>query len=269
MTLTVPSTLSRTRTNAHARAAATRSMPARAAVLLFGTLTYALFLGTFLYVIGFLTGVLVPKDINSGPAAPVREALLVNGGFLALFAVQHMIMARRSFKARWTKIVSPAIERSVFVLATCAILIGMMWSWRALPGTVWLVEGPAAWALWAVAAVGWGTVLLSTFLIDHFELFGLRQVVSYARGREHRAPHFVERSLYRAVRHPLMLGFLLAFWSTPHMTWGHLFFAAMCTAYILVGVQVEERTLIAMHGESYLDYKRRVPGILPLPRRNA
>ena len=242
---------------------------ARVGSLAFGVTTYALFLGTFLYVIGFLAGVVVPKDINAGPAGAVSTALLVNGGFLALFAVQHTIMARRAFKARWTRVVPAHLERSVFVLVTCAILVGMVAAWRPLPGTVWHVEGAAAWALWTASATGWGVVLVSTFLIDHFELFGVRQTVEFALGRPQSAPRFVERSLYRVVRHPLMLGFLLAFWATPHMTWGHLFFAGMCTAYILVGVQVEERTLVAAHGDDYLDYKRRVPGILPLPRRRA
>ena len=243
------------------------SLTGRAASLLFGSLTYALFLGTFLYVIGFVTGVLVPKDINSGQGAPLGESLLVNGGFLALFAIQHLIMARRAFKARWTKIVPVQVERSIFVLVTCAILIGMMWQWRPLPGVVWHVEGAGAILLWSVAALGWATVLLSTFLIDHFELFGLRQVVLHALGRPYEAPQFRERALYKLVRHPLMLGFLLAFWSTPTMTWGHLFFAGMCTGYILLGLQVEERTLVSLHGDSYRDYKRRVPMLLPSLRK--
>lgn len=236
-------------------------------VLVYGTLAYLAFLATFLYAIGFVAGVAVPKGIDDGAPAPLLEALLVNGGFLGLFAIQHAVMARRGFKRRWTRIVPPAIERSTFVLATCAILAPMFWLWRPLPGVVWHVEGPAAAALLALCALGWGTVLLSSFLIDHFHLFGVRQVVEHFRRAAPPSPTFRERSLYKLVRHPLMLGFLLAFWSTPHMTWGHLLFAGLCTGYILVGTRMEERDLIAEHGAAYLDYKRRVPYLIPLPRR--
>ena len=235
--------------------------------LLYGSAIYLGFLVTFLYAIGFVAGYGVPKGIDDGAPAPLAEALLVNAGFLALFAVQHAVMARRGFKRRWTRVVPPSLERSTFVLATCLILVAMYWMWRPLPGIVWHVEGPAAVALLALSALGWGTVLLATFLIDHFHLFGLRQVVEHFRGRPPAPPVFRERSLYKHVRHPLMLGFLVAFWSTPHMTWGHLLFAGLCTGYILVGTQMEERDLIAEHGERYLDYKRRVPGLVPLPRR--
>ncbi len=238
----------------------------RALALAYGSLAYVCFLGTFLYAIGFVTGFLVPKTVDGGASAGWTEALLVNGGFLALFAVQHTIMARRAFKRRWTRIVPAVIERSTFVLVTCAILVGMFWQWRHMPGTVWAVEGPIAWLLAGVGLLGWGVVLLSSFLIDHFELFGLRQVVRNFLGKLPEAPQFRERSLYRRVRHPLMLGFLLAFWFTPVMSMGHLFFAAMCTGYILVGVRIEEATLVAEHGASYLDYRRRVPGLLPLRR---
>ena len=250
-------------------AAGSASSLSRALSLAYGAGTYVLFLGTFLYMIGFVAGVFVPKHIDSGALAPLGEALLVNGGFLALFAIQHTIMARPAFKRRWTRIVPPQVERSTFVLITCAILIGMVASWRPLPGVVWHVDGTLATALWVLSGLGWGTVLVSTFLIDHFELFGLRQVVMHALGRRAEAPRFRERALYRMVRHPLMLGFLVAFWATPHMTWGHLFFAAMCTGYILVALQIEERTLVELHGDAYRDYRRRVPMLLPLPRRSA
>ena len=245
------------------------SLAGRVAALLYGALAYVFFLGTFLYMIGFVAGALVPKHIDSGAVGPWSEALLVNGGFLALFALQHAIMARPAFKRRWTRIVPKVVERSTFVLVTCTILTAMVVLWRPLPQVVWHVEGASASALWALSAVGWGTVLLSSFLIDHFELFGLRQVVRHFRGLPEEAPRFRERWLYRLVRHPLMLGFLLAFWSTPHMTVGHLFFAVMCTGYILVGTRIEERDLVAAHGESYLDYRRRVPGLLPWPRKSA
>ena len=248
-------------------AAATPSLASRLLSLAYGSAVYALFLGTFLYMIAFVGGVLVPKHIDSGAAAPLTTALLVNGGFLALFAVQHTIMARRGFKRRWTRIIPGQVERSTFVLATCLILIGMVWSWAPLPAVVWHVEGAAAVALWTLCGLGWAIVLVSTFLIDHFQLFGLRQVVLHALGRREEQPRFVERGLYRWIRHPLMTGFLIAFWSTPHMTVGHLFFAATCTVYILVALSIEERSLIAEHGERYLVYKRRVPGLVPRPRR--
>ena len=246
-----------------------RGLLARTLILTYGVLVYALFLGTFLYVMGFLFGALVPKDINTGEVGSVWLALAVNGGFLGAFAVQHMIMARPAFKRRWTKVIPAASERSTFVLAASLILVGMMTSWRPLPGVVWHVEGPVAWVLYAISGAGWGVVLLATFLIDHFELFGLRQSVQAFLGREQTAPKFVERSLYKVVRHPLMFGFMVAFWATPHMTWGHLFFAGLTTGYALVGTMIEERDLIAAHGESYRDYKRRVRGFLPIPRRAA
>lgn len=246
-----------------------RGLLARSLFLVYGVLVYALFLATFLYMIGFVSGVLVPKDINAGEAAPVWLALLVNGGFLGAFAVQHMIMARPAFKRAWTRIVPPAAERSTFVLAASLILIGLVVNWKPLPGVVWHVEGAAAWILWGLSAAGWATVLYATFLIDHFELFGLRQSVTAFLGRPARSPKFVERSLYRVMRHPLMTGFIVAFWATPYMTWGHLFFALMTSGYALLGTLVEERDLIAQHGESYLDYRRRVRAFLPIPRRSA
>ena len=242
------------------------SAASRVLSLAYGLFAYLCFFGTFLYVIGFVGGFVVPKHLHAGAAAPLREALLVNGAFLALFALQHAVMARPAFKSWWTRFVPVQIERSTFVLVTCAILGAMVWQWRPMPELVWQVEGGGALALRAVQALGWATVLLASFQIDHFELFGVRQVIRHFRGSSAEAPHFRERGLYRLVRHPLMLGFLLAFWSTPVMTQGHLFFAVMCTGYILVGTWIEERTLIALHGSTYLDYKRRVPGLLPLPR---
>jgi len=248
------------------RSAATPSIVSRVLSLAYGAGVYALFLGTFLYMIAFVAGVLVPKHVDSGAVTSLGKALLIDGGFLALFAIQHTIMARPAFKHRWTRIVPAQVERSTFVLITCAILIGMVLTWRPMPDVVWHVEGPFAGSLWVLSGLGWATVLVSTFLIDHFELFGLRQVVMHALGRRAEGPRFRERALYRMVRHPLMLGFLVAFWATPHMTVGHLFFAAMCTGYILIALQIEERTLVELHGEAYLDYRRRVPMLVPLPR---
>ena len=251
--------------------AATRpaSMASRITILAAGSAIYALFLATFLYVIAFVGDVFVPKTIDSGAAGPLGVAIAVNGAFLALFALQHAIMARPEFKARWTKVVPRAIERSLFVLATCTILLLMVWQWRPMPGIVWETSGALAWGLIGLSALGWLTVLVSTFLIDHFELFGLRQVVLHALGKPYEPPRFRERALYKLVRHPIMLGFLIAFWATPVMTQGHLLFALLTTGYILVGVQLEERDLVRAHGERYLNYRRRVRGILPLPKRAA
>jgi protein-S-isoprenylcysteine O-methyltransferase Ste14 len=235
----------------------------RVLFLVYGVGTYLLFLATFLHVIAFVSGGPVPVTIAGGRPAPLTEALLVNGGFLALFAVQHMVMARLTFKRWWTRIVPPAAERSTFVLATCLILNTMIWQWRAIPGMAWNLEGTAAGVMWGLSALGWGIVLYATFLIDHFHLFGLRQSIEAFLGKPLSSPVFYERSLYRYLRHPLMVGFLIAFWCNPHMSFAMLFFAVMCTGYILVGVQVEERTLIAEHGEAYRSYRRRVGGLLP------
>lgn len=251
-------------TAAHTAAPTATSRLSRSASLLYGAFAYVAFLGTFTYAFLFVSGFVAPTTVDGGREAPLIEALLVNGGFLALFAVQHTIMARKAFKTWWTRLVPPQIERSTFVLATCAIMLPMFWQWRAIPGEVWSASGPAAWILRGVSLLGWSVVLFSSFLIDHFELFGVRQVVRHLLGKPAQAPVFRERSLYRLVRHPLMLGFLLAFWATPVMSMGHLFFAAMCTGYILVGIQVEERSLLAEHGDSYRDYRRRVPMLLPM-----
>jgi protein-S-isoprenylcysteine O-methyltransferase Ste14 len=246
------------------------SATARAAVLAYGTIVYVFFLGVFLYAVGFVTGVGVPKGIDDGPEASLAVALLVNGGILALFAVQHMVMARRWFKRRWTKIVPPAAERSTFVLATCAILTLLFVEWRPLPGAVWSVGDPiAATVLRGISFLGFGIVLVATFLIDHFDLFGLKQVIRFFRGTEHRDPEFRVRSFYRYVRHPLYLGFLLGFWATPVMTVGHLVFALGCTGFILVAVRFEERDLVALHGDAYERYREEVPMIFPRPGRTS
>jgi len=236
---------------------------ARALTLILGLAVYAVFLATFLYLIGFVGGALVPKTLDDGLVGDLGTALAVNLGFLGLFAVQHTVMARPAFKRWWTRILPEPLERTTFVAVTCAILIGMVICWRPLPETVWHVEGEGALLLHAVFGLGWAVVLLSTFLIDHFELFGVKQVVTHVLGREHEAPRFQERSLYRHARHPLMLGFILAFWATPHMTRGHLLFAAATTAYILLALVIEERTLVALHGAAYEDYQRRVPKLIP------
>jgi methanethiol S-methyltransferase len=250
--------------------AAGASVIGRALVLIYGVATYVFFFGTFVYLIGFVGNWVVPKSIDSGPPSPsTAGAVAVNVFWLALFAIQHTIMARPGFKRWWTRIVPWPIERSTFVLLATAILAGMVWQWRPLPDVVWRFDGAGAvFVLSALSLAGWGIVLVSTFLIDHFELFGLRQSVLYALGRPIDPPVFKERLFYRWVRHPLMLGFLVAFWATPVMTQGHLLFAVVTTAYILLAIRIEERTLVQLHGAEYESYRRRVPMLMPLgPRR--
>ena len=242
---------------------------ARALTLLYGVGTYLFFFGTFLYLIGFVGNWVVPKGIDDGtPAASAGAAVAVNVLLLGLFAVQHTIMARPAFKEVWTRWVPWHVERSTFVLLSTAILAVMAWQWRPLPEPVWRFESPlAAGVLVVVSLAGWGIVLVSTFLIDHFELFGVKQTVSYALGRPLEPPRFKERLFYRWVRHPLMLGFLIAFWATPTMSQGHLLFAVVTTLYVLIAIQIEERTLVHLHGEQYRSYQRRVPMLLPFGRR--
>lgn len=236
----------------------------RLAFLLYGTVTYTIFLATFLYVIGFMADLLVPKGLNVGTVHALLPSLLVNVGLLGLFAVQHNIMARDWFKARWTKIVPAPIERSTFVLVTCAILVALVIFWRPMPNVIWDVQGTALGAvLWVGYAVGFGIVLVSTFQIDHFGLFGLSQVVRAFRGRPEPQADFQVKGLYRYTRHPLMVGFLIAFWSAPTMTGGRLLFAAVTTTWILIALQIEERTLIGHHGEAYREYKRTTPQLIP------
>jgi protein-S-isoprenylcysteine O-methyltransferase Ste14 len=238
---------------------------ARALTLLYGVGAYLFFFGTFLYLIGFVGNWVVPKGIDGGaPPASAGAAVAVDVLLLGLFAVQHTIMARPGFKEAWTRWVPWHVERSTYVLLATALLAIMAWRWEPLPTPVWHVESPlGAGLLTVVCLAGWGIVLVSTFLIDHFELFGLKQTVSYALGRPHRPPTFKERLFYRWVRHPLMLGFLIAFWATPTMTQGHLLFAVVTTAYILVAIRIEERTLVHLHGDHYRDYQRRVSMLVP------
>ena len=238
----------------------------RMLVFVFGVVTYAIFFAAFLYQIGFVESMVVPKAINDGTVVSLAQAVAINVVLLGLFAIQHTIMAREAFKRWWTKIVPAPIERSVFVLLSSLLLLLMNWKWSPLPEQVWLVQGAAGRAaLYAVSFAGWGLVLYATFLIDHFDLFGLRQVWLYFTGREYTQVEFTETALYRYVRHPIMLGFIIAFWATPDMTQGHLLFAAVTTIYILVGIRVEERTLLALHGEDYEKFRKRVSMIIPMP----
>jgi protein-S-isoprenylcysteine O-methyltransferase Ste14 len=242
---------------------------ARALTLVYGVGTYLFFLCTFLYLIGFVGNWVVPKGIDDGmPAASAGAAIAVNVLLLGLFAVQHTIMARPAFKEVWTRWVPWHVERSTFVLLSTAILAVLAWQWQPLPKPVWHFESRlATGVLTAVSLAGWGMALVSTFLIDHFELFGLKQTVSYALGRPHEHPRFKERLFYRWVRHPLMLGFLIAFWATPMMSEGHLLFAVVTTLYVLIALQIEERTLVYLHGDQYRGYQRRVPMLLPFGRQ--
>src|SRR5262245_37711490 len=240
------------------------SAASRAVILLYGAATYLFFLAVFLYTIGFVGGFVVPKDIENGLPGDTPSAVLVDVVLLALFAIQHTVMARPAFKRWWTQIVPAAAERSTFVLCASALLALIVWQWRPLPGVVWEVESPIGVAvLHGLYFLGWAIVLYATFLIDHFELFGVRQTIDHAFGRPTEEPRFTERSLYRVVRHPLMLGFLIAFWAAPVMSPGRFLFAGVITAWVLVGIRIEESTLVEMHGELYEGYRRRVPALLP------
>ena len=237
----------------------------RSLAVLYGGACYTAFLATFLYAIAFVAGFGVPKHIDNGAQTPLWTALALDIALLTLFAVQHSGMARPAFKRWWTRFVPPPIERSTFVLVSSAVLALLFWLWRPLPQVVWHVDaGLARGVLWGVSLFGWLLVLTSSFTINHFELFGLRQVWLHARGRVAKDDAFVIRAMYRIVRHPLMLGFLIAFWVTPTMTIGHLLFAAVVTGYIVVAVKfLEERDLVAVHGDTYRDYQRKVPMLLP------
>ena len=242
----------------------------RLTIFIYGLVSYAVFFGTFLYAIGFLGNIGVPKSIDSAREVPIATALLIDLGLLALFAVQHSVMARPAFKRWWTRLVPEPAERSTYVLFSSLALIALFACWQPIGGIVWDVGPPAArGVLFAAFAFGWTLVLYSTFLINHFDLFGLRQVWLHLTGQPYQPLRFRMPSLYSHLRHPLYLGWLFTFWATPTMTVTHLVFALATTAYIFIAIRFEERDLIAAHPE-YEDYRRRVPMILPLGvRRNA
>ena len=237
------------------------------ACVVYGVIAYVVFLASFLYAVGFVGNWVVPKSIDSPQVSGPMASLLVNALLLALFAIQHSVMARPGFKAWWTKFVSRSIERSTYVLLSSLLLFMLFWQWRPMTAIVWdFAEGPVRTALQGLHWIGWLIALLSTFMISHWDLFGLRQVFLNLQGRAYKPLTFRIAAFYGLVRHPLMLGFIIAFWATPTMSQGHLVFAVCTTAYILIALQFEERDLVDAIGNAYVEYKKRVPMLLPWPR---
>jgi protein-S-isoprenylcysteine O-methyltransferase Ste14 len=238
--------------------------------VLYGVACYLVFLVVFLYAVGFVGNLLVPKSIDSGGQVSLAEALPVDLLLLGLFAVQHSVMARPGFKRWWTRLVPSPVERSTYVLASSLLLALLFWQWRPMTGVLWEIQPPVVvFPVWVLFIGGWLMVLISTFLIDHFDLFGLRQVLLFATGKPYSPPAFRTPALYRVVRHPIMLGFVVAFWAAPVMTWGHSLFAGMTTAYILVGIRLEERDLRTALGSAYEEYREQVSMIVPWAGRRS
>jgi protein-S-isoprenylcysteine O-methyltransferase Ste14 len=237
-------------------------------VFLYGVISYFIFFGVFLYLPGFLGNFLVPKSIDSPAAGPFGEALLINAGLLALFAVQHSVMARKGFKEKITKIIPQAAERSTYVIFSSFAVILLYWLWRPMGVAIWNVQGSILEPMLnGLMITGGLIVLITTFLINHFDLFGLRQVWLYSRKKEYKPLGFVTPGPYKVVRHPLYLGWLLMFWSTPVMTIAHLVFAIATTAYIFVAIILEEKDLVREHGKKYINYRRSVPMIFPFRKK--
>ncbi|HET9426785.1 MAG TPA: isoprenylcysteine carboxylmethyltransferase family protein [Allosphingosinicella sp.] len=241
----------------------------KAATILYAVIAYAIFFLTFLYLIAFVGDFgLVPRTVNRGPEGSVAAAIIIDSALIALFGLQHSIMARQGFKRAWTRFVPPQAERSTFVLFASAALILLFAFWRPIEPILWSVDNAAGQAmLWAIFGLGWSIVLLSTFLINHFELFGLQQAWLHARGRKAAAPVMRQPLFYRLVRHPLYVGFFLAFWATPHMTAGHLLLAAGMSVYMLIGIRHEERDLVSLFGDEYEQYRSEVGMLTPKLRR--
>lgn len=242
---------------------------ARGSYLILGGVAYLVFFATFLYLIGFLANLPgLPSTVDIGPETPAVGAAIVDSALIALFGLQHSVMARRGFKSAWIAVVPAPIERSVYVIFSSLALILLYLAWRPLPAIIWSVSDPVAvGVLWALFALGWAMVLLSTFLLNHFELFGLSQVWRNLRGRAADPPQFREPFFYKLVRHPLYTGFIIAFWAAPVMTVGHLLFAGGMTAYVLIAIRHEERDLVGLFGRDYEDYRARVGMLTPRLRR--
>lgn len=240
----------------------------RVLVFGYGVAVYAIFLATLLYAVGFIGNLIVPKSIDAGKGGPLAEALLIDLALLAVFALQHSCMARQGFKNIITRFIPEPIERSTYVLFSSLALLLIFWQWRPIGGVIWEVENQLGQIMMDVVyASGWVLVLLTTFVIDHFDLFGLRQVYLYLRREPYRKPSFVTPGPYRHIRHPLYLGWLYVFWATPMMTAAHFIFAIATTVYVLIAIQLEERDLIKSYGRAYANYRQRVPMLLPLGKK--
>ena len=240
----------------------------RTIAFVYGVVVYLIGLVVTFYTIGFVGNLLVPKTIDSGEPAQLGQALLIDTLLLGLFGLQHSLMARPGFKQWWSRLVPSPVERTTYVLFTSLALILIFWGWQSITSVVWNVDSPPGRAiLWSLYSLGWVIVFATTFLINHFDLFGLRQVYLFLREQKYTDPGFVTPLFYNLVRHPLMLGFLIAFWATPHMTVGHLVFSFVMTAYILYAIQLEERDMVSTLGKTYEEYREKVPMVLPVPKK--